>query len=95
MPPRTRPELHPALLSAMLRRDGFLANDEIEQLVSTYAQLVAASTQRATRRPRVRVPSCRTAPGSGRQRSFSEIVEELLTVFESSVVEVTRTSLRT
>jgi hypothetical protein len=40
-------------------------------------------------------PGLAAAPGSGRQRSFSEIVEELLTVFESSVVELTRTSLRT
>ena len=50
------PELHPALLSAMLRRDGILTNDEIDQLVITYAQLVAASCQRAAQRPRVRVP---------------------------------------
>ena len=50
------PELHPALLSAMLRRDGFLTHDEIDQLVGTYAQLVAAGSQRAARRPRVRFP---------------------------------------
>jgi transcriptional regulator with XRE-family HTH domain len=51
------PELHPALLSAMLRRDGLLTHDEIEDLVSTYAQLVAASSRRAARRPPVRVPA--------------------------------------
>ena len=51
------PELHPALLSAMLRRDGILTNDEIDELVSTYSQLVAASCQRAARMPRVRVPA--------------------------------------
>ena len=95
MPAPDAPELHPALLSAMLRRDGLLTNDEIDQLVSTYAQLVAASSQRAARRLAGAGPARRPAPGSGRQRSFSEIVEELLTVFESSVVEVTRTSLRT
>src|SRR4051812_17626053 len=50
------PELHPALLSAMLRRDGFLTNDEIDEFVSTYAQLVASSSQRAARSPRLRVP---------------------------------------
>jgi transcriptional regulator with XRE-family HTH domain len=50
------PQLHPALLSAMLRRDGLLTNDEIDQLVSAYAQLIAASSQRAARAPRVRVP---------------------------------------
>ena len=27
------PELHPALLSAMLRRDGFLTNDEIWEVI--------------------------------------------------------------
>ena len=35
-------QLHPALLSAMLRRDGVLTESEIEGLVSTYARLVAA-----------------------------------------------------
>jgi transcriptional regulator with XRE-family HTH domain len=56
-PASDSPELHPALLSAMLRRDGLLTNDEIDQLVSTYAQLVASSSQRAARSPRVRVPA--------------------------------------
>jgi transcriptional regulator with XRE-family HTH domain len=54
-PTQDAPELHPAILSAMLRRDGFLTNDQIDQLVSLYAELVAASRERAARRPRVRV----------------------------------------
>jgi hypothetical protein len=40
-------------------------------------------------------PGRRAARGSEHQRSFTEIVEELLRVFGSGVVEVTRTSLRT
>jgi transcriptional regulator with XRE-family HTH domain len=56
-PASDSPELHPALLSAMLRRDGLLTHDEIDQLVSTYAQLVAANSRRAARSPRMRVPA--------------------------------------
>ena len=50
------PELHPALLCAMLRRDGFLTNDEIDQLVTRYAELVIAGSHRVAQRPRLRIP---------------------------------------
>jgi transcriptional regulator with XRE-family HTH domain len=42
------PDLHPAVLSAMLRRDGLLTNDEIDRLVSAYAGLVAAHARPAS-----------------------------------------------
>ena len=47
--------LHPALLCAMLRRDGVLTEDEIDGLVSTYARLVATRRRRDAPTPRVRV----------------------------------------
>lgn len=49
------PELHPAMLSAMLRRDGFLSNDEIDRLVGVYVQFVTARPRRAAGAPRVSV----------------------------------------
>jgi len=47
VPAPNAPDLHPAVLSAMLRRDGVLTNDEIDRLVCAYAALVAAHARPA------------------------------------------------
>ena len=39
---RDSPDLHPTILSAMLRSDGYLTDDEIGTVVELYARLVAA-----------------------------------------------------
>ena len=51
-------DLHPAVLSAMLRRDGLLTNDEIDFLVSAYAGLVDAHL-RLTAGSARRIPTTR------------------------------------